>query len=58
MDLLWKLLISNAAIAGGLFVIVLLIRRWIKNPALLHSRRSPYCHPAPVRAFPRSKKPP
>ena len=36
MDLLWKLLISNAAIAGGLFVIVLLIRRWIKNPALQH----------------------
>ncbi|MBN69611.1 MAG: peptidase M56 [Gimesia sp.] len=36
MDLLWKLLISNAAIAGGLFVIVLLIRRWIKNPVLLH----------------------
>ncbi|QDT86003.1 M56 family metallopeptidase [Gimesia chilikensis] len=36
MDLLWKLLISNAAITGGLFVIVLLIRRWIKNPALLH----------------------
>ncbi|MEQ9067115.1 MAG: hypothetical protein RLO18_10345, partial [Gimesia chilikensis] len=36
MDLLWKLLISNAAIAGGLFVIVLLIRRWIINPALLH----------------------
>ena len=36
MDLLWKLLISNAAIAGGLFVIVLLFRRWIKNPALLH----------------------
>ncbi|KAA0141535.1 peptidase M56 [Gimesia chilikensis] len=36
MDLLWKLLISNAAIAGGLFILVVLIRRWIKNPALLH----------------------
>ncbi|MFI4850162.1 MAG: M56 family metallopeptidase [Gimesia chilikensis] len=36
MDLLWKLLISNAAIAGGLFMLVLLIRRWIKNPALQH----------------------
>ena len=36
MDLLWKLLISNAVIAGGLFILVLLIRRWIKNPALLH----------------------
>ncbi|HBL43405.1 MAG TPA: peptidase M56, partial [Planctomycetaceae bacterium] len=36
MDLLWKLLISNAMIAGCLFVMVLLVRRWMKNPAVLH----------------------
>jgi beta-lactamase regulating signal transducer with metallopeptidase domain len=36
MDLLWKLLISNAMIAGCLFALVLLIRRWVKNPAVLH----------------------
>ncbi|EDL59741.1 M56 family metallopeptidase [Gimesia maris] len=36
MDLLWKLLISNAMIAGCLFVMVLLVRRWVKNPAVLH----------------------
>ncbi|QDV19168.1 Methicillin resistance mecR1 protein [Gimesia panareensis] len=36
MDLLWKLLLSNAAIAGCLFVMVLLVRRWVKNPAVLH----------------------
>lgn len=36
MDLLWKLLLSNAMIAGCLFVIVLLVRRWVNNPAVLH----------------------
>ncbi|QDU51276.1 M56 family metallopeptidase [Gimesia panareensis] len=36
MDLLWKLLLSNAAIAGCLFVMVLLVRRWAQNPAVLH----------------------
>ncbi|QDT28422.1 Regulatory protein BlaR1 [Gimesia panareensis] len=36
MDLLWKLLLSNAVIAGCLFALVLLVRRWVKNPAVLH----------------------
>lgn len=36
MDLLWKLLISNAMIAGCLFALVLLVRRWVKNPAMMH----------------------
>ncbi|QEG17934.1 M56 family metallopeptidase [Gimesia maris] len=36
MPLLLNGMLSNILIAGGLFAVVMLLRRWIKNPAVIH----------------------
>ena len=36
MTLLLNGMLSNMLIAAGLFAVVMLLRRWIKNPAVLH----------------------